>query len=80
MKYKQYWERLKTDHTLSVMVPKEYQKRVIKAIKMEKWKDTAYKAQQKKLNNGCLVKLAYLIEGNKITFYFRYPKDSLINL
>jgi hypothetical protein len=41
--YEGIWTRLKKDHEVSITSPRHFHKRILKAVKKEKWMDLGYK-------------------------------------
>lgn len=67
--YKEAWEKLKKDGKVVLASPRSLHKRVIKAFKKEKYKDTLFKFQLAESNQRAI--FTSDSEGNKITLYLR---------
>lgn len=64
--YETIWYKLKTEHRVSVSSPRHYHKRIIKAVKKEKWKDLVFKLTLAEL--GRSARLSAGSSGPVVTF------------
>lgn len=67
--YHVVWQQLKRDKKVSLASPRHYHKRIIKAIKKEKYKDHEFKFMLSEA--GKIATLGSYLEGPKIHFYLK---------
>lgn len=76
--YEPIWEKLKalspkeaSTKGVSVTAPKVFHKRIIKAVKKEKYNDIAFRILKEDIGT-----LSHVCNGSILTFYLTYPLTS----
>ena len=72
-KYNPIWAKLKIEHRVSITAPSYLHKRIIKAVKKEKWLDVGYKLQL----DGKIAILSHAQSTSILTFYLVIKTNTL---
>lgn len=73
--YKNVWNALKQKGKVTLASPRPFHKRIIKALKKEKYKDVAFKFQLSETNQRAV--FTSNSEGNTIEFFLRIETTQL---
>ena len=65
-KYQQIWEDIKSKGSCTIAAPREYHRRIIKAVMKERTEDTVYRVELEMKKH--FARLTYKQDGSKIKF------------